>query len=110
MPSVGGGSRIPTVHQVVPPGHPDTRRVTTVRVLPGPQTVTKACAAGETLVSATHAIGFFTAGPPTTGLVSSVRSSQTIRGSRVFVSVHGDGAVVSVRAVVQVDLTCGGGA
>ena len=47
---------------------------------------TKACAAGETLVSATHAIGFFTAEPPTTGLVASVRSSQTIRGSRVFVS------------------------
>jgi len=110
MPSVGGGSRIPTVHHVVPPGHPTARRVVTARVFPGPQTVTKACAPGETLVSATHAIGFFTTRPPTAALVSSVRSSQAIRGSRVFVSVHGDGAVVAVRAVVQVDLTCGGGA
>jgi hypothetical protein len=110
LPSSGGGQRIPTVAHVSPPGHPDARRVTTVRIEPGPQTVTKACAPGETLVSATHAIGFFTSRPPSAGLVSSVRASQTVRAGRVFVSVHADGAVVAVRAVVQVDLTCGGGA
>jgi hypothetical protein len=110
LPTSGGGQRIPTVAHVSPPGHPDTRRVTTARIEPGPQRVTKACAPGETLVSATHAIGFFTSKPPSAGLASSVHASQTVRGGRVTVSVHADGAVVSVRAVVQVDLTCGGGA
>jgi hypothetical protein len=110
MPTAGGGQRIPTVAHVLPPGHPDTRRVITVRVVPGPQTVTKACAPGETLVSATHAIGFFTPKPPAASLVSSVQASQTVRGNRAIVSVHGEGAVVGVRAVVQLDLTCGGGA
>ena len=110
MPSAGGGSRIPTVHHVVPPGHPTARRVVTARVFPGPQTVTKACAPGETLVSATHAIGFFSQKPPSASLVSAVRATQSIRGSRATVSVHGDGAVVAVRAVVQLDITCGGGA
>lgn len=110
MPSAGGGQRIPTIHHVVPPGHPDTRRVTTIRIQPGPQTVTKTCAAGETLVSATHAIGFYTPKPPAAGLVSSVQASQTVRAGRVTVSVHAGGAVVAVRVVVQVDLTCGGGA
>jgi hypothetical protein len=109
MPSAGGGQRIPTVRHVVPPGHPDTRRVVTSRVFPGPQTVTKACAPGETLVSATHAIGFFTTKPPTASLVGSVSATQAIRGNRAIVSVHGQGAVAGVRAVVQLDITCGGG-
>jgi hypothetical protein len=109
MPSAGGGQRIPTVH-VVPPGHPDTRRVSTIRLRSGMQLVTRTCAPGETLVGATHAVGFYTAKPPAAALVSSVRASQTVRSGRVTVAVHAGPAVATARPVVQVDLTCGGGA
>src|SRR5205823_5863747 len=34
LPGTGGGRRIPTVAHVVPPGHPTTRRVSTVRIHP----------------------------------------------------------------------------
>jgi hypothetical protein len=110
MPSAGSGRRIPTVRHVVPPGHPATRRVSTIRVRPGTQRVTKTCAAGETLVAATHAVGFFAPKPPAAALVSAVRASQAVRSGRVTVAVHAGAAVAGVRTVVQVDLTCGGGA
>jgi hypothetical protein len=110
LPASGGGGRIPTVAHVsvVPPGHPDTRRVTLVRVAPGTKKVTKSCAAGETLVSATHAVGFYTAKPPVASLVSSVTASQKISRNSVTVTVKAAPGVSS--AIVQIDLTCGGGA
>jgi hypothetical protein len=110
LPASGGGGRIPTVAHadVVPPGHPDARRVTTVRVAPGTKRVTKSCVAGETLVSATHAVGFYTARPPTASLVSSVTASQKVHANGVTVTVKAAGGVSS--AIVQIDLTCGGGA
>jgi hypothetical protein len=112
LPASGGGGRIPTVAHVnvVPPGHPDTRRVTTVTVTPGTKRVSKTCAAGETLVSATHAVGFYTQKPPTVGLVSNVNAGQKIHRSGVTVTVKAGPAVSTVRTIVQIDLTCGGGA
>jgi hypothetical protein len=110
LPASGGGGRIPTVAHVnvVPPGHPDARRATTVRVAPGTKRVTKSCAAGETLVAATHAVGFYTAKPPTASLVSSVTASQKVHANGVTVTVKAAAGVSS--AIVQIDLTCGGGA
>jgi hypothetical protein len=111
MPRAGGGGGIPTAVRVVPPGHPDTRRVTTVRVQPGTQRVTKSCAAGETLVTATNAVGFYTTTkPPAAALVASVGASQSVTGARVTVTVRAGAQVKTTRAVVQIDLTCGGGA
>jgi hypothetical protein len=110
LPSAGGGRRIPTVAHVVPPGHPTTRRVWTVRVQTGTRRVTRACASGESLVAASHAVGFFTSAPPSAALVSSVRASQAVRSGRVIVSVHAASAASGVRAIVQVGLTCAGGA
>lgn len=132
IPAVGGGGRIPTVAQapaaravpassarlhrrqisvahVVPPGHPSTRRVWNVRVHPGVQTVREACGGGETLVSASHAVGFYGKTPPTAALIGAVSATRTVRNGRVTVSIHAGASVSNVRAVVQILLTCAGG-
>jgi hypothetical protein len=109
LPSSGGG-RIPTVAHVVPPGRPSTRRVWTVRVRAGLQRLTKACPSGETLIAASHAVGFYTKAPPPSRLASSVTASQAVRAGRVTVSIRAGAAVRSVRAVVQIDAVCAGGA
>jgi hypothetical protein len=109
LPSAGGGSRIPTVAHVYPPGHPALRRVWTVRVRPGVQAVRKTCATGETLVAASHAVGFYGETPPGARLVGSIHATRAVHDGQVTVSVRAGKAVQSVKAVVQVDLTCAGG-
>ena len=110
LPAAGGGGRIPTVAHVVPPGHPTIRRVWTVRLHPGTQVVRKSCASGETLVTATHAVGFYGKAPPTGRQISAVRATRVVRGGTVSLSVRAGTAVQNVRTVVQLDLTCAGGA
>jgi hypothetical protein len=78
-------------------------------VQPGTQVVRRTCAPRETLVSATHAVGFYGKTPPTARLVGSVRATRAVRGGRVTVTIRAGQAVGNVRAVVQVDLTCAGG-
>jgi hypothetical protein len=109
IPSSGGGSRIPTVARIVRPGHPAVRRVWTVRVQPGVHVVRKTCAGGETLVAASHAVGFYGTTPPGVALIGSVRANQVVRGGHVGVSIRAGAAAGSVKAVVQLDLTCAGG-
>jgi hypothetical protein len=109
LPAAGGGSRIPTVAHVYPPGHPAIRRVWTVRVRPGVQAVRKACANGETLVAASHAVGFYGKTPPSARLVGGVHATRAVRDGQVTVSVRAGSAVENVKAVVQIDLTCAGG-
>ena len=109
MPSTGGGGRIPTA-AVVPPGKPTIRRVRNVVLHSGGvQRVTQGCAAGERLVGAAHAIGFYTDQPPTSALVASVTSSQVVRGGRVVVTVRAGTGVIGVRAIVQAEAVCAGG-
>ena len=95
--------------QAFPPGQPTIRRVRTVRLSPGSVHAVAACAAGERLLSAWHAIGFYTAAAPAPTLVQSVSSTQSSRGNRVEVRVKAGVAVDGVRAVVQVGAVCGGG-
>lgn len=109
IPASGGAGRVPTAASVFPPGHPVLRRVRTVRLRPGATRVTQACASGERLVGATHALGFYTVGPPGGSLVAAVRTRQVVTGSRVSVSVQTGAAVTGVRAVVQVSVICAGG-
>jgi hypothetical protein len=106
IPASGGGSRVPTSVAVFPPGNPTTRHVKTVRVKPGSATVSEGCAAGERLVGAAHAFGFFTKTPPNTSLASSVTGSRAVRDGRVVVTVRGDAELGSVRAVLQVQAVC----
>ena len=106
MPAVGGGVRVPTAVAAFPPGRPTTRRVRTVQVRPGVATVVQACRAGERLVGASHAFGFFTRRPPSASLVESVSGTRTVRDGRVVVAVRGDAELGGVRAVVQVHAVC----
>jgi hypothetical protein len=109
LPAAGGGTRIPTVARVYPPGHPAIRRVWTVRLRPGSQAVRKTCANGEQLVAASHAVGFYGKRPPPARLVNSVHATRSVRRGSVTLSVSAGGAVQNVKAVVQIDLTCAGG-
>ena len=107
MPATGGGSRIPTSASVFPPGRPTSRRVKTVRLRPGSQTVTQSCAARERLVGGSHAFAFETQAPPSASLVAGVTGNQSIAGGRVVVRVRADAELAGVRAFVQVHALCG---
>ena len=72
----------------------------------GTHTYVKRCAARERLVSATHAVAFYTSTPPTRALAASIAVKQSVRNERLHVSVHAGPAAGEVRAVVQVDLVC----
>jgi hypothetical protein len=110
MPTSGGGGRIPTAVTVLPPGKPTIRRVRNVTLRSGGvQRVSQGCAAGERLVGAAHAIGFYTTAPPGDALVSNVSAAQSVRGGRVVVAVRSGTALLGVRAVVQVEAVCAGG-
>jgi hypothetical protein len=109
IPAAGGGGRIPTVAHIVPPGHPSARHAWNVRVRPGAQAVSKSCGGGETLVSASHAVGFYGQTPPSAALIAAVHATHTVRNGRVIVSIRAGSAVAKVRAVVQILLTCAGG-
>lgn len=111
LPSAGGGAgpvpfRKP---QAFPPGQPTVRRVRTVPIRPGSVRAVAACAAGERLISAWHAVGFYTAAAPNATLLGSVTSAQAVRGDRVDARVRAGVAVRGVRAVLQAGAVCGGG-
>lgn len=111
LPSAGGGAgpvpfRKP---QAFPPGQPTVRRVRTVPIRPGSVRAVAACAAGERLISAWHAVGFYTAAAPNATLLGSVTSAQAVRGERVDARVRAGVAVRGVRAVLQAGAVCGGG-
>ena len=110
MPSSGGGGRIPTA-AVYPPGKPTVRRVLNVTLIPFRTTerVVLGCQAGERLVAAAHAVGFYTAGPPGPALASSVSVAQVVRAGRVVATIHFTATLDGMRAVVQVEAVCAGG-
>lgn len=112
IPAAGGGSgpvpfRRPDA--TFPPGEPALRRIRNVRLRPGNVRAVAACGAGERLLSAWHAIGFYTSSPPSALLIQSTVATRTVRGGRVEVRVRGGAALSTVRAVVQVGAVCGGG-
>jgi hypothetical protein len=71
--------------------------------------VRKSCGGGESLVSASHAVGFYGKTPPTAAQVGAVHASHAVRNGRVTVSIHAGAAVGKVRTTVQILLTCAGG-
>jgi hypothetical protein len=106
MPASGGG-RIPTaVQAVLKPGHPTVRRVQSARVVPGTKTVASTCRARETLVGASHAVGFGMPEPPSATVTSMASAAHTVRGRRVVVSARGDAELGRIRAVVQAHAVC----
>jgi hypothetical protein len=111
LPTSGGGSgpvpyRRPSAF---PPGEPTIKRVRTVSLRPGVIRAVAACAASERLLSAWHAVAFYTPSAPAEALIQSVSATRTVQGRRVVVRAHVAASVQGVRAVVQVGAVCGGG-
>jgi hypothetical protein len=61
------------------------------------------------LISAWHALAFYTSSAPAQALIQSVNATRSVHGRRVDVRVRSAAAVEGVRAVVQVGAVCGGG-
>jgi hypothetical protein len=112
IPGGGGGQRVPTVHhRVYRPGRPTILRSSALRVRAGEtRRVTRACHAGERLVTSTDATGFYTKQPPSRRIARAVHIAGKTAGGRVTVTIRGGSAIRGVRAVVQLDLLCAGGA
>jgi hypothetical protein len=102
VPAAGGGQRFPTAYR---PGPPLAPTAVQFDVVPGVRRYAARCPAGRRLAGATHAVGFYTAGPPPAADVGRVAVLQTIRGGEVLVTVR---AVppAGVRVIVQLDLDC----
>jgi len=111
LPSAGGGSGpVPRrVFAAFPPGEPTTNRVRTVRLRPGLVRAVASCAGSEHLISAWHAVAFYTQSAPPQALIQSVSAKRSVHGRRVEVRVRSAATVQAVRAVVQVGAVCGGG-
>jgi hypothetical protein len=118
MPASGGGGPRPrtgvsrslepvTPLQAFKPGQPVVRHVRNVTLRAGKaQRVAIGCAKGERLVGASHALGFYTDGPPGPALVVTARLATS--GGRAVVSVR-NSLPSGIRAVAQVVAICGGG-
>jgi hypothetical protein len=106
----GGGDRVPTARVAVfPVGAPTVRRVTNARLVPDRvSTISRRCLPSEQLVSGSHAIGFFTAQPPSAVLVATVRARLLVRRDAAIARVRA-GALGTVRAIVQVGAVCAKG-
>jgi hypothetical protein len=111
LPSSGGGSGpVPYRRPVAfAPGEPTVRRVRTVRLRPGSMRAVAACTTSERLISAWHALAFYTSSAPAQALIQGVSATRSVHGRRVEVRVRSTPAVQGVRAVVQVGAVCGGG-
>jgi hypothetical protein len=111
LPSSGGGSGpVPRrTFAAFQPGEPTTNRVRNVSLRPGLVRASVSCAGNEHLISAWHAVDFYTQSAPTEALIRSVSATRSVQGRRVGVRVRSTAAVQGVRAVVQVGAVCGGG-
>jgi hypothetical protein len=105
IPASGGGQRTPTAYRVFKPGQPTVRIVKQLLVLPITMRLVARCPAHQRLVSATHAVGFYSKSPPSAGVAQSVHVKQVVRNGSVHVSARG-GPVSETRTIVQVDLVC----
>lgn len=102
VPASGSGQRFPTV---VRPRPALAATAVQLDVRPGVHRFVERCPAGKRLTGATHAVGFYTATPPTAALVTSVAVAQHVSNGVVRLVVRA-GPLPGVRAVVQVDLGC----
>jgi hypothetical protein len=107
VPAQGGGSRSPTAYHAFPPTKPTARQVTTLRVRPGATTSAVArCPKAQRLVSASHAVAFYGATPPTAAVVKAVTVNQRVAAGVVKLRVQATRAIAQTRTVVQLDLLC----
>jgi hypothetical protein len=112
LPSSGGGAGpVPrrTFAAAFPPGEPTTNRVRTVSLRPGLVRAAVSCSGSEHLISAWHAVAFYTQSAPSQALIRSVSATRSVQGRRVGVQVRSTVAVQGARGVLQVGAVCGGG-
>ena len=110
VPAAGSGGRVPVSAAALPQSRPTVRRVRTVRIRPGrSRRVVQSCAASEHLIAGSHAVGFYTATPPSEGLVAGLSAAQAVRDDRVSVTVRAGKVLLGVPSVVQVTAVCAGG-
>lgn len=105
VPASGGGERYPTVYTVVRPQPALVPTAVQIAVAPGTHRFVERCGKGTRLLGASHAVGFYTAAPPTAATVTSVTVEQSIVAGAVRLVVHA-GPLPGVKAVVQVDMDC----
>jgi hypothetical protein len=100
VPAQGGGQRVPTAYHAFAPAKAIDRQVPAYAATPS-RSVSAKCPKGEHLTGATHAIGFYSATPPSSALLRAVHVAQT---------QHGDVVTLHIRstrhATVQLDLLC----
>jgi hypothetical protein len=110
IPTSGGGGRGMTARNAFPPARPTVRRVRTLRPAPQrTQRIVHACAPGERLIAASHAVGFHTAAPPDERLAASAQVEQAVHTGQIRVAVRGGPALRGIRGEVQVHAVCAGG-
>ncbi len=109
IPASGGG-RTPTGASsgaAFRPGKPAVLRVRTLRLVPGRLgRTTLRCAAGERLVSSSHAVGLYTQGEPRESELGLVRVIRVVRGGRILVSASRQDLPPRIRAEVQIHAVC----
>jgi hypothetical protein len=106
VPASGGGGRTQTAYHPFPPSNPTTVRAVQVHVHAGTTRKTVHCSNNESLVSATHAVGFYGDRPPSAALATAITVSHRVHNGRVALTVHASFAAAAASAVVQVDLVC----
>jgi hypothetical protein len=107
VPASGGGRRTPTAYHAFKPGKPTVRIVKELVVLPRLTLgLVARCPAHQRLVSATHAVGFHSASPPSANVIRSVHVTQVVRNGTVRVSARGGTGSAEMRTIVQLDLVC----
>lgn len=107
VPASGGGRRTPTAYHAFPPTKPTARTVKAVRIHAGGVTSAAVrCPSRQRLVSATHALAFYGANPPTRELIAAVTVRQRVAGGTVRLRAQATSAIAGTPTVVQVDLLC----
>src|SRR5439155_1527690 len=81
---------------------PTISRVRTVLLRPGLVRAVVACASSEHLISAWHAVGFYTQSAPSPALIQGVSATHRVQGRRVQASVRSTAAVQGIRPVVRI--------
>lgn len=106
VPASGGGGRTQTAYHPFPPSNPTTVRAVQVRVHAGTTRKAVRCSNDESLVSATHAVGFYGDRPPSAALANAINATHRVHDNGVVLIVHASFEAAAASAIVQVDLVC----
>lgn len=108
VPASGGGRRTPTAYHAFPPAKPTVRRVSQIAVSAGAtRRFVGTCGRNERVVSATHAVAFYSTSPPAASLARAVHVQERLRPGAVALTIRASRAIAGTRTIVQLDILCG---